>query len=160
MPKINKIWESFTNQKQWKSYLVNLLKTNNNALKLSVVRIYDQQTFEEQVKKESIEENKVGFTKIDALFLGDIAEKVKTNQQLTSKELAILRNKMPKYWKQLMRISKAKIEVQCLEQQKQMEIYQREFERFEEQHQQEKIRCFEQGIPCSYGCCDECQMSL
>lgn len=155
-----KIWEQFKTQKQWKEYLTNLLKTNDNALKLSVVRIYDQQTFEEQVKKESIEENKVGFTKVDALFLGDVAEKVKTNQKLTSKELAILRNKMPKYWKQLMRISKAKMEMQCLEQQKQMEEYKINFEHFQEQHQREKVRCFEQGISCSYGCCDECQMSL
>ena len=154
-----KIWESFTNQKQWKEYLTNLIKTNVNALKISVVRIYDQQTFEEQVKKESIEDNQVGFTKIDACYLGNIAEKIKTNQELTPKEFAITKNKMIKYWKQLMRISKAKMEAECLEQQKQMEIYQSEFEHYEEQRQQEKLRCLEKGIPCSYGCCDECQIS-
>lgn len=154
-----KIWEQFKTQKQWKEYLTNLLKTNDNALKISIVRIWEYQTNEEQMTKQSIEENKVGFTKIDAMCLGTIAEKIKTNQPLSKGELAKSRNKMLKYWKQLMRISKAKMEMQCLEQQKQIEEYKINFEHFQEQHQQEKLRCLEKGIPCSYGCCDECQMS-
>lgn len=100
-------WDSFTNQKQWKEYLQALLKENDTALLRAVVVIYDYQTYEEQLKGEAIEENDVGFSKVDAADLGRIARKVIDRQPLDKGEWARLRNKMPKYWKQLMFVSKA-----------------------------------------------------
>lgn len=100
-------WESFTNQKQWKAYLQQLLKENDTALLRAVVVIYEHQTYEEQLKGEAIEDNDVGFTKVDAADLGRIARKVIEGRPLDKGEWARLRNKMPKYWKQLMFVSKA-----------------------------------------------------
>ena len=34
-------WEYFTSQKQWETYLKDLLKTNNKALLRAIVLIYD-----------------------------------------------------------------------------------------------------------------------
>ena len=93
-------WEYFTNQKQWKLYLKNLLKTNNNALLKAILLIYDNQTEEEKNKGESIEDNCIGFSKVDAKEMGKIAIKIKAGKALTEGELAKSRNKMQKYWKQ------------------------------------------------------------
>ena len=103
-------WESFTNQKQWREYLRDLIKTNNKALVRAIVLVYDLQTEREKVAGESIEDNMVGFNKIDAKDLGAIAIKIKAGKTLTEGEIARSRNKMVKYWKQLMWISKRKMQ--------------------------------------------------
>jgi len=105
-----KVWETFTNQKQWESYLKNLVKTNDRALIKAIVLIYDLQTAEEKNTGKSIEENKIGFNKIDAYELGAIAKKIKKGHKLTLDEAAKSRYKMQKYWKQLMVISKKQMQ--------------------------------------------------
>ena len=109
------VWESFTNQKQWKQYLKNLLKVNDIALIKAIVLIYNNQTDEEMRKGKSIEDNEIGFDKVDAKEMGEIAIKIKRGRQLTEGELAKSRNKMQKYWKQLMVISKQKMKEKALE---------------------------------------------
>lgn len=86
-------WEYFTSQKQWEAYLKDLLKTNDKALLRAIVLIYDNQTPEEKDKGESIEDNCIGFSKIDAKEMGDIARKIKANKALTKGELAKSRRK-------------------------------------------------------------------
>ena len=54
-------------------------------------------------------DNKKGVGKVGAAFLTDMANKVQVGGKLTPKELAICRNKMPKYWRQLYLISKEKM---------------------------------------------------
>ena len=114
-------WEYFTSQKQWEAYLKDLLKTNDQALLKSIVLVYDNQTDEEKNKGESIEDNCIGFSKIDAKEMGDIAKKIKADKALTKGELAKSRNKMQKYWKQLMIISKKQAEAKKLQEQKELE---------------------------------------
>ena len=109
---MSNIWETFTNQKQWEEYLKNLLKTNNKALFKAIVLVYDSQTEEEKRTNESVEDNKIGFSKIDAKDLSAIARKIKREEILTKGEFAKSRNKMPKYWKQLMIISKRNMQKQ------------------------------------------------
>lgn len=106
------VWEYFTNQKQWKMYLKELLKTNDTALFRAIVLVYNNQTEEEKYRGKSIEENSVGFNKVDAKEMGEIAKKIKSGKPLTKAELAKSRNKMQKYWKQLMIISKNNIKEQ------------------------------------------------
>lgn len=150
------VWEAFKTNKEWKQYLQNLVKTNDRALYKAIVLIYDSQTEEEKVKEESVEDNYVGFTKVDAKELGDIAKKIKAGQQLTDGELAKSRNKMVKYWKQLMVISKRQM------------AERKEAERLERirvgrQYFEDSIetlrRCSEEGIACDYGICDECPVT-
>ena len=87
-----------------------MVRTNDQALLRAIVLIYDNQTDEEKLKGESIEDNCIGFSKIDAAEMGAIARKIKAKKQLSKGELAKSRNKMQKYWKQLMIISKKQAE--------------------------------------------------
>ena len=43
-------WEYFTSQKQWESYLKDLVRTNDQALLRAIVLIYDNQTDEEKLE--------------------------------------------------------------------------------------------------------------
>ena len=149
-------WKYFTNQKQWESYLKNLVKTNDNALLKAITLIYDNQTQEEKNKDESIEDNRIGFSKIDAYEMGQIARKIKSGQPLTKGEIAKSRNKMQKYWKQLMIISKEKAELEELQ-----EIEKELHKSFEEHFKEnETLQMCEEGKSCEYGICSECPLSV
>lgn len=163
-------WEYFTSQKQWEAYLKDLLKTNNKVLLKAIVLIYDNQTFEEKNKGESIEDNCIGFSKIDAKEMSDIANKIRAGKALTKGELAKSRNKMQKYWKQLMIISKKQAEAKKLQKQKELEAKLAEEELAAQNEDAEKLerfrqdievlrKCSEEGISCDYGICDECPIT-
>lgn len=106
MFKLSKPWTSFTNQNQWKEYLQNLIRTNDTALYRAIILISDYQTDLEKATGETREVNHKGFSSVDAEFLTDISLKLRGGKKLTDKQKAISRNKMVKYWKQLMLISK------------------------------------------------------
>jgi len=150
-------YDYFTNQKQWEAYLKDLVKTNDKALLRAIVLVYDNQTCEEKNKGESIEDNCVGFSKVDAYELGKIAQKIKRGEGLTKGELAKSRNKMQKYWKQLMTISKrnAELKKQQVLDKRIAEEEAANAEIFRE-HNEILRRCAEEGQQCSYGICDEC----
>lgn len=160
-------WKFFTTQKQWRLYLQDLVKTNDTALLRAIVLIYNNQTYEEKQSHEAKDENNIGFTKHDAKEMSEIAEKIIKGEQLTAGELAKSRNKMTKYWHQLMDIS--------LRQQKEQESASKQPEpkKVEEPEQvapepdRDKVeqfksfteamrKCSEDGIACEYGICDEC----
>lgn len=103
-------WEQFTNSQQWKEYLQNLVRTNKKALYRSIVLIAEYQTPNEIAMGATIEHNNVGFGAVDAEMMTSLALRISSGGELTERELAISRNKMPKYWRQLYRISKAKME--------------------------------------------------
>lgn len=164
------VWEYFTSQKQWELYLKDLIKTNDTALLQSIVCIYNNQTEEEKNKGKSIEDNCIGFSKIDAAEMGEIARKIKAGKALTKGELAKSRNKMQKYWKQLMIISKKQAEAKKLQEQKELEAKMAEEELAAQKEDAEKLerfrhdievlrKCSEEGISCEYGICDECPIT-
>lgn len=99
-------WRYFTHQTEWKAYLQDLVSQNDTALLRSIILIDNLQTEPERKAKESVEDNNVGWTKQDAKEMGEIADKIRNREQLSKGELAKSRNKMKKYWKQLMVISK------------------------------------------------------
>ena len=163
-------WEYFTSQKQWEAYLKDLVKTNNAALLRAIVLVYDNQTPEEKCKGKSIEDNGAGFSNVDAYEMGKIARKIKRGDQLTKGEIAKSRNKMQKYWKQLMIISKEKAEAKKRERQELeaklneevaaiKEEERQALERFKE-HNEILRQCAEEGKVCNYCICDECQNTL
>lgn len=104
-----KVWETFTNQQQWKEYLQNLVRTNDKALMRAIWVIYCRQTDSERVRGETTEHNGQGFGKVDAEFFTSLVHRVQAGQGVASRDLAIARNKMPKYWRQLMEISKERM---------------------------------------------------
>ena len=105
-----KVWETFTNQQQWKDYLHGLLKTNDRALLRAIWVIYARQTVEEQIYGVSTEENGRGFSKIDAEFFTELVVQMQHGRELSPRQMAIARNKITKYWRQLMEESKEKME--------------------------------------------------
>lgn len=150
------IWYSFEGTEQWKEYLQHLVTTNDQALLLSIRRINERQTELEQYNKESIEDNDVGWTKYDAKEMGTIADKIIHGEELTKGEWAKSRNKMKKYWKQLMDISKQRMEQ---EKKAKEEERQRAAKEHFEQSLETLKRCSEKGIACGYGICSECPLT-
>lgn len=156
-------WRYFTHQTEWKAYLQDLVSQNDTALLRSIILIDNLQTEPERKAKESVEDNNVGWTKQDAKEMGEIADKIRNREQLSKGELAKSRNKMKKYWKQLMVISKwqrTENEMQQLaeiQEQKEQERISRE-EQFRE-YSRALQECSENGKPCEYGICDECPVT-
>lgn len=101
----------FTNQRQWRQYLQELLARNDLAVEKAVVAIYRNQTDEERQCLESMERNKRGFDKRDCNYFSCLAMDILNGHTLTDKELAYSRYKMKRYWKQLMQISKQNIAI-------------------------------------------------
>lgn len=99
-------WRTCKTQNEWKVYLKHLVRTNDKALVRAILLVYANQTWAEQEAGESMEHNGVGFTQYDATSMSRIAEKLKAQQPLTDRELEHARWTMPKYWKQLMVVSK------------------------------------------------------
>lgn len=156
-------WRYFTHQTEWKAYLQDLVSQNDTALLRSIILIDNLQTEPERKARESVEDNNVGWTKQDAKEMGEIADKIRNREQLSKCELAKSRNKMKKYWKQLMVISKrqqTENEMQQLaeiQEQKEQERISRE-EQFRE-YSRALQECSENGKPCEYGICDECPVT-
>lgn len=158
------VWERFTSRKQWETYLKDLVATNDKALKRAIVLIYNNQTEEEKSKEESFEDNLSGFSKIDAKEMGEIARKILKGRELTDGEIFKSRNKMKKYWRQLMLISKKQARDKKVREQvrEQMELESKideerstRLDLFREYNEALR-RCVEEGISCEYGICDEC----
>lgn len=149
-----KEYENLKNKNEWKQYIQNLLRTNDEALLRSVVVIFESQTLEEVYSYKSLENNGVGFNKFDAEFLTGIAHKIKLRKRITDEEMHILRTKMPKYWKQLMNISKENVKKKKLNDANYQMSIELEIKRKEEMN-----RCLEEGIACSYGICSECELN-
>lgn len=171
-------WKYFTTQKQWEAYLKDLLWYNDNTLLKSILMIYDRQTEEEKRQGASIDNNNVGFTKVDAKEMGRIARKIKNGQQLTYAEMGMARRKMQKYWKQLMELLEQSKQLQERmatdilkqeEEKERMESLQRELEEAQEKYKLKKQqfresmeimrKCAEEGFACDYGICDECPLT-
>lgn len=138
---------------EWKAYLQKLVRTNDKALFRSVLAIYDRQTPSERTSGQSTEDNGVGFTKWDAEEMSEIAIKIKNGLRLSSNEIVRARITMPKYWRQLMDISKATVAKRIEEEYNILRS--KEVEKFTDVNNA-MVKCMEDGIACEYGICDEC----
>lgn len=88
-----------------------LLKSNDNAVIRGLLTIYAFQTYTEQETENTSEHNGVGFTGVDGGILSSFAKGYKKYGKLSVKQMAIARNKMPKYAKQLTRVANKEIKV-------------------------------------------------
>jgi len=98
-------WKSLT-QKEWRRELQALILGSDVALERAIIRIWEQQTSIEQETGEAIIVDGVGFNKFDAPLMCKYARQLIAKMHLTSSQKTKARAVMPKYWKQLMRISK------------------------------------------------------
>lgn len=147
------VYMKLRTQNEWRTHLKQLIKGNDKALLHSILAIYERQTPEERTSRQSVVDNKVGFTKWDAEEMSDIARKIKEGIPLSSNEMIHARIVMPKYWRQLMEISKVTVA------RWQEEEYNRR--RTQEcdlvkEFNKAMLRCVEEGVPCEYGICSEC----
>ena len=98
-------WDNFTTQKEWKEYLQNLIRTNDRALYKAILLIDARQTDMEKAMGATIEHNKRGFGASHAPFLTSMALRIRGGVELTPQMKAISRNMMVHYWKQLYDLS-------------------------------------------------------
>lgn len=66
---MSQVYETFTNQKQWKEYIQDLLDKNPNALYKAVLVVYNNQTYEEKQSGVTISENNKDSQRLIVYFL-------------------------------------------------------------------------------------------
>lgn len=104
--KLEKKWKDL-NQKEWRRELQALLLSSDKALERSIIRIWELQTYSEQEAGMAIIVDGVGFNKFDAPLMSKYARQLLYTGSLTTYQRKKARSIMPKYWRQLMKISKA-----------------------------------------------------
>lgn len=97
----SKVWD--------KAAVQTLLVTNDRALGKALWAIFQRQTATEKASRQTIEHNGRGFTGMDAEFLSDIARRLPHyDYRMTVRQIAKVRPKMLKYWRQLLEEIEAK----------------------------------------------------
>lgn len=90
--------------KVWnKASIVELLMQSDAAVVRALKTIYARQTATEQACLSTVEHNGRGFTGVDAQVLSDIAQRLpRYNDRMTPRQMNLVRNKIKKYWRQLL----------------------------------------------------------
>jgi hypothetical protein len=71
--------------------------TNDKAFYRALVRIYNNQTFDEKTVEQTKHHNDLGFNGVDAKFLSSIASQYLRKGELSVKQIALGRKKLAKY---------------------------------------------------------------
>lgn len=78
------------------------LSTNVKWIEKALILLYSHQTEEEKEEGVTTQENHKGFNYNDALILSQFAILIMTGSTLTEYQLEIAKEKLPKYWKQIL----------------------------------------------------------
>lgn len=70
-----------------------------------LLKIFENQTLDEQKSKDTMYHNGIGFSGTDGRILSSFAVQFQKNRRLSEKQMAIVYKKMPKYWSQIVSIS-------------------------------------------------------
>jgi len=81
----------------------NSIQRNDKAVYCALIKIYNQQTAQEQRSEDTIEDNGVGFSGVDGKILSSFAGFYRKTGFLTVKQMLIARNKLCKYAGQLLK---------------------------------------------------------
>lgn len=109
-------WAELRTQKEWKKELQDLLCRSDKAVVEAMLRIWDFQTDGEKIANQTLEENGIGFDKVDSSYMKQYIDKYYAGK-LTKDDIVFLRSRMLRYWKQLMQLSKEKIRKQKVQEQ-------------------------------------------
>jgi len=82
-----------------------LIQTNDKVLYRSLLKLYGEQTKDEQRAKATMARNGVGFNGIDGRILSSFCEFLNETGFLTPKQKVVARKKMVKYTAQLTRLA-------------------------------------------------------
>lgn len=89
-----------------------LLDSNSKAVERAIVAIYKRQTGDEMAGHTTRHTNGVGFSQYDASFLSSLAEQVIKGRWLSDRQLAVGRNKIKRYHRQLCELANERDESQ------------------------------------------------
>lgn len=103
--KRRKIMEKKITKAALVGFLKKMLTTNHKWATAALIRIYDNQTLDEQNRGETYHLNGVGFSGSDARILTSFAEFYKNKGYLTERQMVYVFRKMGKYANQLARES-------------------------------------------------------
>ena len=92
-------------KKELKDYVKTQLSESQAWAERALIKIFEFQTDSEQETASTHCYNDVGFTGADAEILTSFAKGLIKYKRLTPKQMEITRKKMPKYWKQIIKIS-------------------------------------------------------
>lgn len=89
------------------AFLKEMLKTDSRWAIRGLLRIYEDQTAEEQAVGDTCVHNGVGFSGVDGEILSSFAEQINKGRNMSPKQMALIHKKMPRYAGQLEKASKA-----------------------------------------------------
>jgi hypothetical protein len=92
-------------KKAQEQFLKRMLASNPNWATRALVRVYENQTEDEQNSAYTIEDNGVGFTGADATILTSFTEQYLRRGSLSPKQYTLLHKKIGKYWRQILAVS-------------------------------------------------------
>lgn len=84
-----------------KEEIKTLIESNDKMVCVSLKQLYNKQTEDERIDKQTSNRNGVGFNGVDAPILSSFAEFYISHGYLSQKQIAIARKKLTKYSKQL-----------------------------------------------------------
>lgn len=96
-------------KKQQIYFLRTILASNKKWAIQALIRMYQQQTQEEQTTGETIEANGVGFSGHDSTIMSNIANQVIKYHSISPKQMDIVFRIIPKYSKQILKMSNIEI---------------------------------------------------
>lgn len=90
-----------------KESILRLIATSDDAVAAAITALHERQTEAEKNTGDAVERNGRGFNKRDADFLSSIAIRLpRYDNHMTPRQLEVARRKLPKYWRQLLEITK------------------------------------------------------
>jgi len=94
--------------RQWtETEIKSLIETSDKMVCISLVQMYNQQTEDEKLYKETAHYNGVGFSACDSKILSSFAEFYLKKGYLSPKQIQTARPKLVKYRKQLVKLANA-----------------------------------------------------
>lgn len=87
------------------AHIKNMLANNDQWALRGLVRIFENQTDDEQNSEQTRHHNNIGFSGADAEILSSMAKQVIAGRTMSVKQMAIIHRKMPKYARQLEEVS-------------------------------------------------------
>lgn len=85
-----------------RTYVKHMLSTNESWATRALIKVYANQTADEQASQVTSHNNSVGFSGVDAMILSSFAQQYQRWNRLSPKQMTILFKKMPRYWRQVM----------------------------------------------------------
>ena len=94
-----------TTKKARIAYIRERLATSPAWATRGLLRIYDNQTADEQASQTTSHDNGIGFSGCDAEILSSFAEQIRRGRNMSPKQMALIFKRMPKYAAQLESVS-------------------------------------------------------